>query len=268
MMEHPFDYAGKAVFVSGGSSGINLGIAHAFAAAGANVAIASRSQDRINSAVAELQTHGGEVAGYSADVRDYAAFAEALAQAHRRFGDFDALISGAAGNFVAPALGMSANGFKAVIDIDLLGTYNVLRAAHPYLKKPGAAIINISAPQAFQPMAYQVHVCAAKAGVDMVTRVLAIEWAVDGIRVNSIAPGAVEGTEGMARLAPTEEARQAVTNSIPLKRWAKKEDIANMALFLCSPLASYVTGIVVPVDGGRTLLGGRGLSSAMEEALK
>lgn len=263
-MKHPFDYRGKSVFIAGGSSGINLGIAHAFAAAGAKVAIASRSQNRIDNVVVELQAHGDEVAGYWADVRDYAAFAAVLEQAHQRFGDFDVLISAAAGNFVAPALGMSSNGFKAVMDIDLLGTYNVLRAAHPYLKKPGAAIINISAPQAFQPMAYQVHVGAAKAGVDMERGC----WPSNGRRMASASTrlhrGAVEGMEGMARLAPTDEARQAVTHSIPLKRWAKKENIANMAMFLCSPLASYVTGIFVPVDGGRTLLGGRGLSSAME----
>lgn len=188
-MKHPFDYRGKSVFIAGGSSGINLGIAHAFAAAGAKVAIASRSQNRIDNVVVELQAHGDEVAGYWADVRDYAAFAAVLEQAHQRFGDFDVLISGAAGNFVAPALGMSSNGFKAVMDIDLLGTYNVLRAAHPYLKKPGAAIINISAPQGISAHGLSGARRRGQGWRGYGTRVLAIEWAPDGIRVNSIAPG-------------------------------------------------------------------------------
>ena len=150
---------------------------------------------------------------------------------------------------------MSANGFKAVVDIDLLGTFNVLRAAHAHLRKPGAAIINISAPQAFNPSPLQVHVCAAKAGVDMVTRVLAMEWGGDGIRVNSIVPGPIEGTEGVRRLMPSEAARRAVERSIPLRRLGQTEDVARLALFLASPLASYVTGAVIPVDGGWSLAG-------------
>src|SRR3984957_6461917 len=180
-MTQPFDYRGKNVFVAGGSSGINLGIADAFAAAGAKVAILSRSQPRIDGALEQLRRHGGAVAGYAADVRDYAALAGALAAVAGEWGAIDVLVSGAAGNFPAAALGMSSNGFKAVMDIDLLGGFNVLRAGHQHLRKPGAAIINISAPQAFNPMPLQIHVCAAKAGVDMLTRVLALEWGGDGI---------------------------------------------------------------------------------------
>lgn len=260
-----FEYRGKTVFVAGGSSGINLGIAQGFAAAGASLAIASRSRDRVDAAVATLAKHGGKVTGAAADVRDYAAIAAALEAAHRELGPIDVLVSGAAGNFPAPALGMSANGFKAVIDIDLLGTFNVLRAGHASLRKPGAAIINISAPQAFNPAPFQVHVCAAKAGVDMVTRVLAIEWGADGIRVNSIVPGPIEGTEGMARLAPTEKAKTAVIRTVPLGRYGTTSDVANLALFLASPYASYISGAVIPVDGGWSL-GGFGSSMALSVA--
>ena len=173
------DFAGKTVFVSGGSSGINLGIAKGFAAAGANVAIVSRSPERVAGAVAELRAiaaPGARIEGYNADVRDAEAIAAVLAQAHAALGVIDVLVSGAAGNFVAPALGMSAKGFRTVIDIDLNGTFHVLRAAYEFLRKPGASVINISASQAFTPTKYQAHVCAAKAGVDMLTRVLALEW--------------------------------------------------------------------------------------------
>ena len=261
-----FDFKNRAVFVAGGTSGINLGIADAFAEAGAKLAVMSRSPERVEQARQQLLKHGGEVLGFAADVRNVETTAAALKAAHEKLGDFDVLISGAAGNFPAPALGMSANGFKAVIDIDVLGTFNVLRSAHQYLRKPGASIVNISAPQAEVAIPLQAHVCAAKAGVDMLTRVLAIEWGGDGIRVNSVIPGPIEGTEGMARLAPSEEARQKVARAVPLKRLGTKQDVAQLVLFLCSPLASYITAAVVPVDGGWTTNGasGRDLAAALK----
>lgn len=250
-MTDMIDFAGRTVFVAGGTSGINFGIALGFARAGARVAVMSRATRKVEAAVARLREAGTEAMGGAADVRDYAATEAVLKSAHDAFGDFDVLVSGAAGNFPAPALGMSANGFKSVIDIDLLGSFNVLRAAHPFLRKPGAAVINISAPQAEAPMLMQAHVCAAKAGVDMLTRVLAMEWGRDGIRVNSVIPGPIDETEGMARLAPTPQARALVERSVPLGRM----DVARACRMLASPLAAYITGAVLPVDGGWSLGG-------------
>ncbi|EKE69894.1 SDR family oxidoreductase [Gallaecimonas xiamenensis] len=253
-----FDFTGKAVFVMGGTSGINLGIAQGFAKAGARVAVASRSQDKVDAAVATL---GQGAFGFSVDVRDAEAVAAIFKEAQARFGQpIDVLVSGAAGNFPAPAKDLSANGFKAVADIDLQGTFNVMKGAYPHLARPGA-IINISAPQAYVPMALQVHVCAAKAGVDMITRTLAMEWGPEGIRVNSLVPGPIAGTEGMARLAPTPELTAMVEDSVPLKRNGSPADLANAALFLASPLASYISGVILPVDGGWSLAG---VSSAMD----
>jgi len=179
-----FDFTGKTLFVAGGTSGINLGIAEAFAKAGAKLAVVNRSQNRVDEAHRQLRELGGEVMALSADVRNVEAISAALKTAHDSLGEIDILVSRAAGNFPSRALDMSANGFKAVVDIDLLGTFNVLRHGHAYLNKPGAVVVNISAPQALLPMPLQSHVCAAKAGVDMLTRVLAIEWGRDGIRVN------------------------------------------------------------------------------------
>jgi NAD(P)-dependent dehydrogenase (short-subunit alcohol dehydrogenase family) len=262
----PFDFSGRNVFVAGGTSGINLGIAQAFAARGARLTVISRSPDRVAAAVESLKAAGGEMLGFNADVRDAAAVSAALGGAHQAFGEIDVLVSGAAGNFPAPALGMSPNGFKAVIDIDLIGTFNVLRSAHQFLRKPGASIINISAPQAIHATPLQAHVCAAKAGVDMLTRVLCLEWGSDGIRINSIIPGGISDTEGMARLAPTPEAKEAFRGVVPLGRFGTKEDVANLALFLASPLASYITGAVIPVDGGRTANGDPGLGRVLAAA--
>jgi len=120
-------------------------------------------------------------------------------------------------------------------------------------------VIGISATHAFVPIAYQAHVCAAKAGIDIFSKTLAIEWASAGVRVNVIAPGPVDDTEGMRRLAPTEEARHKSMGSVPLGRFASKDDIADLAIFLCSDAAAYITGAVCVCDGGQSLLGSRSM---------
>src|SRR5690606_2226945 len=156
----------------------------------------------------------------------------AVAAVHQKWGDFSLVVSGAAGNFPALAMEMSPNGFRAVVDIDLLGTFHVMQAVYPFLQKPGASIINISAPQALIPMPAQSHVCAAKAGVYIITRTLAREWGAAGIRVTSIMPGPVAGTEGMKRLAPTVAIRHAVWTSVPVQRLGPPGDIASACFFL------------------------------------
>lgn len=259
-MQNPLDFSGRTVFVMGGTSGINLGIAEAFAECGATVGVASRSEDKVRAAVEKLSRPGRPAVGFAADVRDPEALQKGLDRIGSDWGRIDVLIAGQAGNFPAPALGMSPNAFKSVVDIDLLGTFNLLRHAHRYLARPGACVINISAPQALVAMELQAHVCAAKAGVDMLTRVLAMEWGPQGIRVNSIMPGPIEGTEGMKRLAPTPQIHEHVRDSIPLKRLGTPRDIANCALFLASPLGDYINGAVIPVDGGQVLNGAGTLS--------
>jgi NAD(P)-dependent dehydrogenase (short-subunit alcohol dehydrogenase family) len=256
-------FKGKVVFVAGGTSGINLGIAEGFARAGARVAVLSRRQEKVDAAVAGLEQLGAEALGFAADVREYEAIETALAATAQQWGPIDVLISGAAGNFLAPAAKLSANAFKSVVDIDLLGTFNVLRAAYDHLRKPGASVINITAPQAWQPMPYQVHACAAKAGVDQVTRTTAMEWGPAGIRVNGIAPGPIADTEGMRRLAPTEAIAQAVMRSVPLGRMGRVDDIARAALWLSSEDADYVSGVILPVDGGWSLGGASGMTAGL-----
>jgi len=244
-------------FVFGGTSGINLGIAEAFAAAGATLGVASRSQDKVTAAVARLSSPQRPASGFSLDVREPQAVADALAAFAQQHGTDDVLVSGAAGNFPAAAASLSPNGFKSVVDIDLLGTFNVMRAVYAHLTKPGASVISISAPQAVIPMAMQVHVCAAKAGVDMITKTLAIEWGPQGIRVNSVMPGPIDGTEGMARLAPDEATKKGVVRSVPMRRMGTPQDIADACLFLGSDAARYISGAVLPVDGGWSVAGAR-----------
>jgi NAD(P)-dependent dehydrogenase (short-subunit alcohol dehydrogenase family) len=249
-------FAGKHVFVTGGSSGINLRVAEEFGRAGAKVSINGRKADKLEAAVEQLKKQGIEASGYAADVREYAAVNGALNRAFELNGEIDILVCGAAGNFPAPAIGMSANAFKSVIDIDVLGTYHACRAAFERLRKPGACILNISAPQGSIPFQMQAHVCAAKAGVDMLTRTLALEWGQAGVRVNSISPGPITETEGMDRLAGDPAVMKKLESVMPLGRLGTKEDVAHLALFLASDAASFITGGVFPVDGGQTLLGG------------
>lgn len=256
--------AGKAAVVTGGSSGICLGIAQAFAAHGARVGLIGRSREKLDAAVALIAGAGGSAQGYAADVRDYAALESVFTACAASFGTIDILVCGAAGNFPAAVMGMSPNGFKAVIDIDLLGTYNTCRAAYPHLRKPGASILSISANHAHQPYPLQAHVCAAKAGVDLLTRTIALEWGRDGIRANIITPGPIDDTEGMRRLAPTEQARETARGSVPLGRLGTKQDVANLALFLCSDAASFLTGGIFPCDGGQGMMGPRVLQTALD----
>ena len=241
----------KHVLVFGGTTGINFGIADAFAAQGALVTVVSRSPENVAQAIQQLSVHGHGVAGFSADVRNFESVGSALSAAVERFGPIDVLVSGAAGNFLCEAKDMSANGFKAVVDIDLVGTFNVARQAYAHLRKPGATMINITAPQSSIPMRYQAHACAAKAGVDQLTRVLALEWGSDGVRVNAISPGPIDGTEGVKRLmGGGDAARDQAAEKVPLKRMGTLDDIANLALFLASPYASYLSGAIIPCDGG------------------
>jgi NAD(P)-dependent dehydrogenase (short-subunit alcohol dehydrogenase family) len=246
--------ANQVVFISGGTSGINLGIAKAFAARGDRVMVFGRDPAKADAAAAAIQAETGvAVTAGAADVRDYAAVDALFRKTAAELGAPNVVIAGAAGNFMAPAVGISANGFKTVVDIDLLGTYNVFHAGYDVVAKPGASLIAITAPQAVQPLPQQVHVCAAKAGVNMVVKVLAMEWGKAGVRVNAISPGPIIGTEGVERMAPTDADKAKWSEQTALKRFGTPADIAQAAMFLASDAASYVTGTILDCDGGMKL---------------
>ncbi|MDN7177363.1 SDR family oxidoreductase [Caballeronia sp. SEWSISQ10-4 2] len=260
-------FAGKTVFVTGGSSGINLGVARNFAALGAKVGICGRTQEKLDIAATELRALGATVCPVVADVRDFAALEAAFARSRAELGPMDVLVCGAAGNFLVPAEKLSPNGFKTVIDIDLLGAFNASRAAFEQLKETQGTIIYISAGMAYMPYAFQVHVGAAKAGIDMLMRNLALEWGRYGIRTNSIVPGPIEGTEGMKRLWSAERKEEFI-NAIPLRRMGTVDDIGQSAVFLASPLASYISGCVVVCDGGQNLSGSALFNMGAEQMLR
>lgn len=245
--------SGKIAFIAGGTSGINLGIAKGLAAVGASVAVLGRNSEKAEAAAAEItSTTDGKAIALTADVRDPDQVEAALKSTVSQLGKIDILISGAAGNFPAPAVGISPKGFKTVVDIDLIGTYNVFHLGFKHVNK-GASLIAITAPQAVQVMPYQAHVCAAKAGINMLIKCLALEWGPAGITVNGISPGPIDETEGVDRLAPTEEARQRMIQQTASRRMGVKKDIADAAIYLSSELGAYVNGTILTVDGGTEL---------------
>ncbi|MGZ4588369.1 MAG: SDR family oxidoreductase [Mycobacteriaceae bacterium] len=258
--------SGRSVFITGGGSGINLAIANAFASVGADVAICGRTESTLVAAAEQLREHGTRVRTAVADVRDPDALKDAIDGTAAQFGSLDTVVAGAAGNFFAPAESISPKGFRTVVEIDLLGSFHTAHGAFEHLKSSRGSLLFVSAGQSYLPFAFQSHVGAAKAGVDNLMRNLALEWGHYGIRSNSIVPGPIAGTEGMERLSgPVGE--QAWIRAVPLGRFGTAEEIAAMAVVLSSPLAAFVTGAQIIVDGGLGLSGLGSLSQAVGAAV-
>lgn len=245
---------GQVAFVTGGGSGIGAGIAKRLAAQGAKVALLGRTVEKLERVAAEIGQAGGEAKCFPADVRKFLEVDQAVKGAVAAFGRLDILVNSAAGNFLSPAATLSANGFRTVIDIDLCGTFNACRAAFEHLSKQGGSIVSITATQAEIPTPLQCHAGAAKAGIEKLTRDLALEWARLGIRVNAVAPGPIDETEGMSRLAPGDSATR-FKKRVPLGRWGTIDEICEAVTYLVSPAGAYVTGATLLVDGGTSLLG-------------
>ncbi|PKM22549.1 MAG: short-chain dehydrogenase [Gammaproteobacteria bacterium HGW-Gammaproteobacteria-14] len=246
--------AGETVLITGAGSGINQGIARMFAAHGARVVMIGRRQEKLDETRALIEQAGGEAIGFSADVRDAAAMDAAAQKGAEHFGAYEIVVAGAAGNFLAPAEKISSNGFSAVVDIDLKGTFHTFKAALPHFAGSNVKCLAITAPQSQMPMPYQAHVCAAKAAVDMLVKTLAIEWGKRGVRVNALSPGYVAGTVGGDLLSANKG--DDIRHRLPLGRFAMIDEMAQMALLMVSPLTNYMTGQIVALDGGVSLLGG------------
>ena len=244
--------AGRVALVTGGGTGITGGVARALAECGARVALVSRKLEHLEPAAAAIREGGGGAMACAADVRVMDEVERAVAATLERYGQLDIVVNGAAGNFLCPAEELSSNGFGTVVDIDLKGTFNVCRAAFTELKKARGLILNISATLHYLGTPLQLHVSAAKAGVDALTRNLAVEWGRYGIRSNAIAPGPMEDTEGMKRLVPA-QIKERLRRRIPLGRFGRIRDIEQAAVFLCSDAASFINGAILVVDGGQWL---------------
>ncbi|QKY68900.1 2,4-dienoyl-CoA reductase [Lentibacillus sp. CBA3610] len=247
----------ETVIVTGSSSGMGKYMAAKFADEGADVVITGRDMERLQATKEELmKTASGSVYTISMDVRKQDDVKRMVTETVDQFGKIDYLVNNAAGNFIAPAEDLSVNGWNAVIDIVLNGTFYCTREVGKYWIDKGinGSILNMVATYAWNAGAGVAHSSAAKAGVLNLTRTLAVEWGTKyGIRVNAIAPGPIERTGGAGKLFQSEEAAKRTINSVPLKRLGKPEEIAELAHFLLSEKAAYINGEVVTMDGGQWL---------------
>jgi len=219
---------------------------------GVKATIVGRNGERLKAAAKELSdATGQECLPVAADVRKPETLVEAVKQTVEKFGRIDFVICGAAGNYLAPIEKVSNNAFRTVIEIDTIGTYHTIKATLPYVRETQGTYLHISATLHYRGTSYQAHVSAAKAAVDALSRVLAVEEGPRGVRSNVIAPGGIEDTEGWTRLTPGDSSMSnLVASQVPLGRAGRTQDIANSAIFLFSPAANYITGQILVVDGG------------------
>ncbi|CAK9438555.1 uncharacterized protein LODBEIA_P27790 [Lodderomyces beijingensis] len=249
-------FKGKVVFVTGGAGSICRVQTEAMVLLGANAAIVGRNQQKTDEAAKDIQSlrAGSKVVSLpNVDVRDVKQLSAAVEKTVAELGRIDYVVAGAAGNFLADFNHLSSNAFKSVIDIDLLGSYNTVKACFQELRKNKGAIIFVSATLHYYGVPFQIHVGAAKAGVDALSNALAVELGPIGVRSNCIAPGPIDDTEGMSRLGRGE--KDAAIARVPMQRFGTKQDIADATVYLFSPAATYVNGDVLVVDGGAWQVG-------------
>lgn len=266
----PDIFKGKVMVLTGGTSKMLYQTAYDFMRLGGSVALLSRRLKDLNIIADRLKAETGSLAkGYQIDLKkaDDLAYSSLIDIILQDFKRIDILVNGAAGNFLAEAEKLSLNAFKTVIEIDTIGTFQMCKHVYSkWMKQNGGSIINISASLHHLGTIFNSHASAAKAAIDAITKTLALEWGPKGVRVNGVAPGFIEGTEGFDRLIDLDKMNKDKSKDnkdkvdspsidnfqkyIPLQRYGNKIDVASLVLFLSSDLARYVTGQTLLVDGG------------------
>jgi len=258
--------AGQVGLVTGGGTGIGFGIADLLARLGMHVVLASRRPEHLEPAAERIRASGGTATPMALDVRDPERVRAVFTEVGERLGRLDLLVNNAAGNFYVPSAEMSANAWRAVLDIDLSGTFYCSQAAFDIMRRQGGGrIVNVSMTLHYRGWPLMAHATAAKAGVDALTRTLAVEWAPHGVRVNTVAPGPVPtegvrkafappaGSDAVDLFAVDRHLEEHARRSIPLGRMGRPGDVANVVAFLAGPGGDWMTGAIVVVDGGEWL---------------
>ena len=257
---------GQVGIITGGATGIGLGISSTLAQLGMHVVLASRKPEHLQPAVDALMAAGGKASAVQVDVRDRERVLAMAKEVHEAYGRIDLLVNNAAGNFYEKSENLSEKAWRAVVEIDLFGTFYCTQAVFPYMKaQRGGRVVSTSMTLHYRGWPLMAHATAAKAGVDALTRTLAVEWAEHGVRVNAIAPGPIP-TDGVRKaftpppgapvpdLFSVDKAMDAFAKaSIPLKRWGTPDDIGQMVAYLASPAGDWITGAIFVVDGGEWL---------------
>ena len=250
---------GRAIFLTGGGTGLGRSMALRFSELGARLFLVGRREDPLRETCQEILRLGGAAAYVTCDVRDYAAVEAAAERAEQQFGEINVLVNNAAGNFIARTEKLSANAFDAVVGIVLNGSFHCTQAfAKRWIsRKLGGNVLNIVTTYAAANCGsgFVVPSACAKAGVLALTTSLAVEWAKYHIRINAIAPGPFPTEGAWSRLMPSKQFEEHSREKHPMKRFGRPEELANLAAFLLSDMAEYINGECVVIDGGQWLRG-------------
>ena len=246
----------KVALVTGGRSGIGYAIAQMMLELGAKVMIASRKEDLLKQAADALGQHG-ECHYQACDIRESDQRKALMEKIKTVFGRLDILVNNAGGQFPAPAEGISENGWNTVINNNLNGTFHMssLMGRNFFIPQKEGTIINIIA-NIYRGFPSMVHTGAARAGVDNLTKTLAVEWGDFNVRVNAIAPGTIQSSGLDTYPKPVQDLLGEARDAVPLKRFGTVEEVAHATCFLASPLAAYITGVTLYVDGAQHLNSG------------